>query len=204
MNVSSYKKTVSWKGSMASWTRWLHIYLSLFSFIIVLFFAVTGLTLNHTDWFPDSTKITERDGKLNTLWVNQSDTAKINKLAIVEFLRSKEKIQGMVNDFRVEDSEISISFQGPGYTADVFIDRQLGSFHLAETRMGVVAVVNDLHKGRDTGKSWSWVIDFSAIFMTVISLSGLILLLFLKKRRTNGLIWAFLGGIVSYLIYYLM
>ncbi len=204
MNATGNKKKASWKASVAKWTRWLHIYLSMLSFIIVLFFAITGLTLNHTDWFPDSTKIIERDGKLKTLWVNQSDTAKINKLDIVEFLRSKEKIQGIVNDFRVEDAEISISFQGPGYTADVFIDRQLGSFHLTETRMGVVAVINDLHKGRDTGKSWSWVIDFSAIFMTIISLSGLILLLFLKKRRSNGLIWAILGGIVSYLIYYLI
>ena len=31
--------------------RWLHIYLSMASFAIVFFFAVTGLTLNHADKF---------------------------------------------------------------------------------------------------------------------------------------------------------
>jgi len=36
-------------------------------------------------------------------------------------------------------------------------------------------VANDLHKGRDTGKTWSILIDVSAVLMTLISLTGLIL-----------------------------
>ena len=31
--------------------RWLHIYLSMFGLAVVLFFSVTGITLNHPDWF---------------------------------------------------------------------------------------------------------------------------------------------------------
>ena len=31
--------------------RWLHIYLSVFSLAAILFFSVTGITLNHPDWF---------------------------------------------------------------------------------------------------------------------------------------------------------
>ena len=31
--------------------RWLHIYLSMFGLAAVLFFSVTGITLNHPDWF---------------------------------------------------------------------------------------------------------------------------------------------------------
>ena len=77
-----------------------------------------------------------------------------------------------------------------------------GKYELTETKMGIIAVINDLHKGRDTGKSWSWVIDFSAIFMIVISLTGLILLLFLKKKRTNGMLWLAIGGIVACVFYY--
>ncbi len=70
--------------------------------------------------------------------------------------------------------------------------------------MGIIAVINDLHKGRDTGKAWSWVIDFSAIFMIVISVTGLILLVFLKKKRTNGLLWLVIGGAVTLLFYLLV
>ena len=39
--------------------RWLHIYGSMASFAVVLFFAVTGLTLNHQDWFANQ-QVTDR------------------------------------------------------------------------------------------------------------------------------------------------
>jgi hypothetical protein len=176
----------------------------MFSFIIVLFFSVTGLTLNHVDWFPESTVVSELKGSLNASWVSVADTAKIPKLEIVEQLRANHSIKGQLNDFRIDEEEISISFQGPGYTADFFVNRADGKYELTETKMGLVAVLNDLHKGRDTGKSWSWVIDFSAIFMIIISLTGLILLLFLKKRRTNGMLWLAIGGVVALLFYLLI
>ena len=181
------------KRAFAEWSRWLHIYLSMFSFVIVLFFSVTGLTLNHLEWFPEKEVLNELDGKMNPVWVNSADTAQVKKLEIVEFLRASYHVKGQLNDFRIDETECSISFQGPGYTADIFIDRTKGTFHLSERSLGVVAWANDLHKGRDTGQGWKWVIDFSAIFMTVISITGLILLLFIKKKRANGLLWLVLG-----------
>lgn len=181
------------KRAFAEWSRWLHIYLSMFSFVIVLFFSVTGLTLNHLDWFPEKEVLQEADGRINVAWVNAVDTAQVKKLEIVEFLRASYHVKGQLNDFRIDETECSISFQGPGYTADVFVNRAKGTFHLSERSLGVVAWANDLHKGRDAGQGWKWVIDFSAIFMTVISLSGLILLLFIKKKRASGLLWLVLG-----------
>ncbi|MHA8066745.1 PepSY-associated TM helix domain-containing protein [Aquirufa sp. ROCK2-A2] len=196
-------KKGNWKNWLSNWSRWLHIYLSMFSFIIVLFFSVTGLTLNHLDWFPEKEVLKEQEGKLRVNWVNVSDTAKIKKLEIVELFRKDYHVKGLVNDFRIDEREVSISFQGPGYTADVFIQREDGKFQLSTRELGTIAFLNDLHKGRDTGKAWAWVIDFSAIFMTIISLSGLILLLFLKKRRLNGIIWLVIGVAAVALLYYL-
>jgi len=188
------------RTKLASWSRWIHIYLSMISFIIVLFFSVTGLTLNHLEWFPEQEIITELKGDIASNWVNISDTAKIDKLKIVEFLREKNKVKGLVNDFRIDDSEISISFQGPGYAADTYIDRLTGKYELTTNEMGTIAFLNDLHKGRDTSQSWKWVIDLSAIFLIVISLSGLILLLFLKKKRLMGLLLLLIGGILIYFL----
>ncbi|MFL0162490.1 PepSY-associated TM helix domain-containing protein [Aquirufa salirivi] len=192
------------RRSTAEISRWLHIYLSMFSFAIVLFFSVTGLTLNHQEWLPEKSDVQEQKAKLNVAWVNPTDTVKIAKLEVVEHLRNAHGIKGQLNDFRIDDAEISVSFQGPGYTADVFIDRETGAYDVTETRMGWMAVINDLHKGRDTGKSWAWVIDISAIFMIFISATGLILLLFLKKRKSTGLIWALIGLLLSYGIYHFL
>ena len=30
--------------------RWLHVYVSMLSFRAILFFAITGITLNHPEW----------------------------------------------------------------------------------------------------------------------------------------------------------
>lgn len=187
------------KTKIASWSRWLHIYVSMFSFIIVLFFSITGLTLNHLEWFPEKSLVTDSKGKLPIGWVNNPDTAKVMKLEIVESLRANQKVKGLVNDFRIDESGISISFQGPGYTADAYIDRQSGNFELSTNEMGFVAVINDLHKGRDTSSSWKLLIDIAAIFLIFISLSGLILLLYLKKRRFWGLLLLLLGLLLSFL-----
>jgi hypothetical protein len=125
----------------------------------------------------------------------------VNKLALVEYLRSTHQLKGSVSEFRMDDRQVSLSFRGPGYSADAFVDRSAGTYQLTETRMGFVAVVNDLHKGRDTGQGWAWVIDIAAVFMTLVSLTGLALLLVLKKRRISGLWWLLAGAIASGLAY---
>lgn len=189
------------KKRTASISRWLHIYLSMVSFALLLFFAVTGLTLNHPGWFADQEQTTDYKGQLNVKWTNSPDTAQINKLQVVEFFRSQHGIKGALKDFRIDEDEISLSFKGPGYASDAFITRETGAYELSETKMGTIAVLNDLHKGRDSGKGWSRVIDISAIFMTLVSLTGLILMLFLKRKRTSGLVIAAAGLLVAFLIY---
>lgn len=190
------------KKEVAKLSRWLHIYLSMVSFAIVLFFSVTGLTLNHPTWFGGDKQIeTKYNGKLNANWVNNLDTNKVAKLEIVEFFRKKHNAKGFVSEIRIDDVEISLSLKGPAYGFDAFIDRTNGVYEASEIKMGAVAVMNDLHKGRDSGSGWAWVIDVSAIFLILVSLSGLILLLFMKKRRVAGLVSGVIGLIICYLIY---
>jgi hypothetical protein len=176
--------------------RWLHIYLSMISFGVVLFFAVTGLTLNHTEWFDSQQKTTTTTGVLETTPLKQPD-----KLAIVEQLRKLPGVHGAVDSVIVDDDQITVSFKGAGYSADAAIQRKDGSYSLVETRSGFVAVMNDLHKGRDTGAVWSWVIDISAVLLTLVSLTGLVLILLLYKRRTKGLLTLAAGAIVAILLW---
>jgi hypothetical protein len=191
----------AWKRRTAMLVRWLHIYLSMLSFAIVFFFAVTGLTLNHADKFGDQLTTTREQGRLDSSWVNAKDTARIAKLRIVEYLRETHHIHAALSDFRIDDDQIGVSFKGPGFEADAFISRTAGKYELSQTRAGFVGLINDLHKGRDTGHGWSVFIDVCAILLTLVSLTGMILILFLKRRRTAGLIVATFGLIVAWLIY---
>jgi hypothetical protein len=196
------QKTSNPKKEVAKLSRWLHIYLSMVSFAVVLFFSFTGLTLNHPAWFGgDKQVILKNKGNLNVTWVNNPDTTKIAKLEVVEFIRKKYAVKGAVSEFRIDDSEVSVVFKGPAYSCDVFIDREKGSYEISEIKMGIVAIMNDLHKGRDSGSGWGWIIDISAVFLILVSLSGLILLFFIKKRKVAGLITGAIGLILCYLIY---
>jgi uncharacterized protein len=186
-----------WKKRAVSWARWLHIYLSMVSFAILFFFAATGLTLNHQDWFSAQQRTAISKGTMNTAWLG----ADVAKLEIVEQLRRAHHIRAEVSDVRVEDGQVAINFKGPGYTADAVIDRASGSYDVTETRMGLAAVVNDLHKGRDAGAVWGVLIDASAIFMTLVSVTGLAILFFLAKRRRSGLIALAVGAAVCGALY---
>ena len=188
-----------WKRVIASWTRWLHIYLSMVSFAVLLFFAVTGLTLNHTDWFAGAQRTVQVKGTLAPAWV-KGDVA---KLEVVEYLRKSHRVGGALSDFRVDEGQCSVSFKGPAYTADVFVDRATGAYDLTETRMGFVALLNDLHKGRDAGAGWGLVIDLSAALMTLVSLSGLVLVFYLQRRLVTALATLGVGAAVCLTAYWI-
>jgi hypothetical protein len=120
---------------------------------------------------------------------------------VVEYLRARHKVGGAVSDFRVEDGQVAVSFKGPGYAADTFIDRASGAYDLTETKMGLAAILNDLHKGRDSGSAWSLIIDISAVFMTFVSVTGIVLLCFLQKKRFSGFLAAAVGTALCLAIY---
>ena len=75
--------------------------------------------------------------------------------------RKAHGVHGEVSDFRVDDAQCAVSFKAPGYAADAFIDRGTGAYELTVSKMGFAAVVNDLHKGRDSGPVWKAMIDLS-------------------------------------------
>ena len=185
---------------MAMLMRWLHIYLSMVSFAIVFFFAVTGLTLNHADKFVKNHATTEK-GKMNAAWTNNPDTSRIDKLHIVEYLRETHHIRATVGDLWIDENEIRVPFRGPAFAADAVINRDKGTYELTSTSAGFVGFINALHQGRDTSQVWSVVIDVAAVLLTLVSLTGMVLLLYLKKRRFSGLLVAAMGLLLAYFMY---
>ena len=179
--------------------RWLHIYTSMFSLLVVLFFAATGVTLNHPDWLAGETT-RELTGTLPANWKMANG---VDWLVAAEYLRSTQGVHGTVADRRADESEGSLSFKAPGYAADCVIDMHDGSYRLSIVYQGAVGVLNDLHRGRDTGRSWGWLIDLSGLFLVFLSLTGLGLLWYLKKVRLRGLLTFLAGagllGLLAYL-----
>ncbi len=56
-------------------------------------------------------------------------------------------------------------------------------------------------KGRDAGGVWKWLIDIAACLLVFVSLTGLILIWFIHKHRTAGLVLLAAGLFTTYLVY---
>jgi hypothetical protein len=197
-NKAAPRHVPLWKRKTAHWSRWLHTYLSMVSFTILLFFAVTGITLNHQTALTGQAKTKRFTGSFDAAWLRSPDA---HKDELVSAIRSRHHIRAALSDFRVDDDQVQISFKGPGYTADGFADRATGKYELLENRLGFIAIINDLHKGRDTGKAWSGVIDVSAALMTLVSLTGFTLIFFLHKRLRMGMAALAIGTALCWAVY---
>lgn len=170
--------------------RWMHIYTSMVSLLVVLFFGLTGVTLNHPQWLAtESTRQTS--GQLTGAWKTNTG---IDWLIVAEQLRASDGVHGTATDRRADSTEASITFKAPGYSADGVIDMATGKYDLTVDYQGAIGVLNDLHRGRDAGTAWAWLIDATGGFLALISLTGLGLLVYLKKVRVSALVTMLAGA----------
>jgi uncharacterized protein len=182
-------------------TRTIHVYTSMVCFLVVLFFSATGLTLNHPTWTlgGNGSRATV-SGTLPPDW-KVGDT--IDWLNTAEFLRATHGLRGHVDEHDASSTTASITFKAPGYSADAFIQVDKGTYDLTVEAQGLLGVMNDLHKGRDSSSPWKWLIDVAAIFLVVISLTGLLLQFFLRKRRFRALSVAVVGAVAAAILSWL-
>ena len=184
------------KRDVHRWARLMHVYTSMVALFVILFFGLTGITVNHPEWtFGSDISTTSLSGDLPVQSVTGKDT--VDFLAISEFAREQLGANGSVDSYDVVNGVASIVYKNPGYSADLFVDLDTNTYEFSVEQQGWVAVMNDLHKGRDAGSGWGWVIDLSGAFLVVVSITGLIMQFFLRKRRRSALISAVGGSVVA-------
>lgn len=201
-DVAGGHRTSRLKRDAHRWARWLHVYTSMIALLIVLFFGLTGITLNHPSWtLGDSIDVTTESG---TLPVDATlDDGTTDYLSISEFFRDEYGVSGQVDSFSTSSGQATIAYRNPGYAADAFIDVDAATYELTIEQQGWVGVMNDLHKGRDASTVWKWVIDISAGFLVVISITGLVMQFFLRKRRRSAFVSVGVGAALMVVLMYL-
>ena len=184
----------SGKNQAHHWTRWLHTYTSMIALILVLFFGITGITLNHPSFGNKSTEAIE-NGTLPAGFLTSD--RHVDFLAVTQYIRSTHHIDAPIEDFNLTGTQGTIAFKSPGYAADLLFDANTGVYKLTVEEQSFVAKMNDLHKGRYADSSWKWLIDVIGVVLVVIAATGLGLQLFLRKRRTRALVVAGAGLVIT-------
>lgn len=152
----------------------------------LLLFAATGLTLNNARWIPAQPQVLQRTWALPaavaaTVRPPAPDAAPTAPGATLPGPLQDWLVQQVgpeVQDRPAEwsDDEIYLSLPRPGGDAWLRISRSDGQVAYERTDRGWIAYFNDLHKGRHTGKAWSWFLDLFALACVVFSVTGLLIL----------------------------
>jgi len=180
------------------WGLLLHIYISMAGFTLVLLFALTGLTLNHEDFGLSQPKITK------SLIVLTADVLEHpDRSALGQRLRAMLGIRSPVTDYREDPDQIQVTFAAPGHRTVVTVNRAQRTGEVETETRGLLGKLDDLHKGFDSGPAWSWMIDLTAVLLTLSAVTGMVTLVSLRARRRGGFIVALLG-MVSILALYLI
>ena len=186
--------------TLLSLSRTLHIYITMLVCLLLLFFGTTGFMLNHAEWFGlETIRTRTQEGALP-----REILAPLDRLAVVEHLRSDLGAVGAVDSFEAEPESLRIVFKRPGLRAEASVRMSDGHVELGSEARGVSALLTDLHKGASAGSSWKRVIDGTSILLVLGSLTGLILWISLPRRRTLGLVALTLGLLSSLCTYWLL
>lgn len=194
------------------WSRLIHVYLSTLFLGLLIFFSITGLLINHSDWIksPADEGQFEKPIPADVLasWegFDWSEAGELPETKpILTFLKNS---YGLVHPKEVkvdnEAREISFDFQMASSYVFVTAGADDKSLRFEHRNFGFWQVMGDLHKGRNSGSSWSLLIDVSAVAVILFSLTGLFILFQNMKQRRIGSLLTVGGLLLPVLIYYLL
>jgi len=176
----------------AFWMRQLHQWhwiSSALCLIGLLLFALTGITLNHARQIEATPRVTQRNAtlpiSLRAAVGGEDERKAALPAAVAAWLDDSLRVRVAGRTAEWSAGEIYLSLPRPGSDDWLSIDRVNGAVEYESTRRGAIAYLNDLHKGRNTGPTWSWFIDVFALACLVFALTGLFLLKIHAVRRAS-------------------
>jgi hypothetical protein len=123
---------------------------------------------------------------------------------VIEALRARHGARGALSTFDSDGEELRVELRGPGRRFEAVIMLATGEMTTTTEMRPFLIRLDDLHRGKDSGIAWSWLIDLSAVLLLLGALTGITLWIALPKRRTLGLIALGLGVGVCVLVYLLV
>jgi len=194
--LSSFEKIIYWN-------RKFHIYIGLFFLLFILFFSLSGLLLNHSQWkFASFWK--ERKETENTIHVTLP--ANRDSAALIQYFMKQFNMSGEISNVRLTDESIHFRVVKPGLMQEINADLKSGTGVRKEIVFNWWGKIRNLHtfNGSDkehpeirpnwfVTKIWRLVMDAVALGLIFLCISGWIMWYKIRKSYTYGLIVLLLG-----------
>lgn len=186
-----------WLKQLHQW-HWISASISLVGMVL---FSITGITLNHAADIPSEPVTVETTATLpapllERLRAFPQETTDPVPDAVARWASAELKAPVAGRPSETTPDEIYIALQAPGGDGWLTIDRATGEAVRETTTNGPVAWMNDLHKGRNTGPVWYWLIDAFAVAFIVFAVTGLALLWMHARNRRSTWPLVFAGLLI--------
>jgi hypothetical protein len=197
-------------GTKAFWSRQLrqwHWISSAVCLVLMLMFAVTGITLNHADLFENRGTPVVREVALPGALRDRLATIAPQAVVPDALATEVRRLSGADVTARQADNqygEIVFDLAAPGQDRVLTIDLNTARMTYEVTDRGAVALFNDLHKGRHAGGAWKLLIDLSAACFVVFALTGFGLLWLHARARVSTWPLTALGLVAPIVVFVLL
>lgn len=166
----------------------------------MLFFAITGITLNHAADIGSQARTQSFELEVPTeLLSNCCEESQVwhsLPAALRQWLAQNELKFPAAAKPEWDGTEIYAFHKSPGADRWIAIEPTSGELYGESTNRGAIAYFNDLHKGRDSGPYWKIFLDLFSVGAIVFCLSGLWLLAVQAKFRKSTWPYTALGIVI--------
>lgn len=169
--------------------RDLHGYLSAFAFIALLFFAATGILLNHPGLLSGEGKPLDQ----SQVTLSAQEIAKVRGApepgrALAQIIGGKKKLVGEFQNGDAAGADVFVRMQSVRGSSDLRGNMETGLVEVTVERQPATEVLNGLHRGELAGKAWRFWIDVIGAVLIVLSILGYILFFSLRFRLKTALV----------------
>lgn len=176
------------KGDVYRVCREWHGYLSAFAFLALIFFAVTGILLNHPGLLEGQPPPpVEHTIKLSAEQIAALKAAAEPGRELSKVVGAMTELSGSYRSGEIAGDDVYVNLQGVRGRSDLTGSLATGEIRIYSERETTVGLLNGLHRGEHAGDAWRAFIDVMAGAFIVMSLIGYALFLSLRFRLRTAL-----------------
>ncbi|RYG37038.1 MAG: hypothetical protein EON93_04240 [Burkholderiales bacterium] len=177
------------KGDFYRLMREWHGYLSAFAFLALIFFAGTGILLNHPGLLQgEPPAAVDMAFTLSAAEIAELSSASSPGEVLEELAAKMTPLVGAISSVDVAGRDIYVNMQGVRGTATLAANLDSGAASIHVERDSAVKVMNELHRGERASPMWRLFLDIIAGVLIVMSVLGYGIFLSLRFRLTTALV----------------
>lgn len=165
----------------------IHGFLSAFAFVLLCFFALTGLLLNNPHWFNTTPDQQAQRITLPSAVAQELITQENPSNDLLDYLKQNTNLIGRYQRTEVIHQQVRITLASPAGSTDILAQLDTGIVQISHRSSSTLSLIKNLHQAHHAGEAWRWFVNVTAILILLLCIAGYMLSLSLNTQRIKYL-----------------